>query len=345
MYGLSRLRMLRNGLTGRPPDGRRYVHVLATRIGIGVYDEAWFDFRLSLFEAVTVPSMKAQSCQDFTWLLVVDQDMPVNARRRLDAAIESMPNVLVEAVEFKTDLKDTVVKIARRAAEGRNADYVVTSRLDDDDAMHVDSFSRLHDEVRWTLRRTSHDLAVFSFNLGCMWLPSKRLGYTRYHDSHSLALSLLEPVIGCRGIYSRPHREIKNQLAPRGAYIKGFDGDEVWWLYATHNLASSDTGDQKRADRIVSHKYGYSLDDRMLTSFGLDPSQIGELAELADPKARKAVLRMWAGSMDYEREIRGLRRKLNEAPESERSHLEGRIAELERQRRASGSGIVDISNE
>ncbi|MGH8879865.1 MAG: glycosyltransferase, partial [Stackebrandtia sp.] len=38
-----------------------------------MYDEAWFDYRLRLFESITVPSMLAQTDRDFWWLVVVDR--------------------------------------------------------------------------------------------------------------------------------------------------------------------------------------------------------------------------------------------------------------------------------
>jgi hypothetical protein len=322
-------------------ESKPFVHVLATRIGIGVYDEAWFDYRLALFESITIPSMRAQTCQDFTWQLVVDRQMPAGPRARLDRAIGGIPNVVVEPVEFKTNLKASVAACARRLAAERGVPLVMTSRLDDDDAMRVDAFERLHQEALAFTRVSSLDYAVFSFNLGCTWLPSRRLGYTRYHDSHSLALSFVEPAAHCRSIYSRPHRKIKLRVAPRGAYFACIDGDRPWWLYAVHNLADSDTGDERRADRILNHRYGYRLDNAMLAAFGLYAGTIDRLAELSDPRARKPTLRMWLGAMDLEREIRELRSRLAEAQPGELAELTTRIEELEQRRRALGSGIVE----
>lgn len=338
-------RKLSHILSGRTSDAgpkpKPFVHVLATRIGIGVYDQAWFDYRLRLFESITVPSMKAQTCQDFSWLLIVDREMPAKAREQLDQAIAGMSNAKIVAVEFKTDLKATVVRWSKRRAVAKGVEYVMTSRLDDDDAMRVDAFERLHREAAEFIRVDNYHYAVFSFNLGCMWLPSRRLGYTRYHDSHSLALSLVEPVESCKCVYAYPHRDIKRVIAPRGAYIRGIDGDTLWWLYAAHNLASSDTGDGKRAEKITEHKYGYDVDDSLLATFGLDPETIAALATVPDPSARKPVLRMWAGAMDIEREIRQTRSEMAQAVGREQAALKERLEELELERRAAGSGIVE----
>src|SRR5690606_38117903 len=226
----------------------------ATRLGIGVYDPAWFDYRLTLFETIAAPSVAAQTSPEFTWLLVVDRRMPAAARQRLDRAVAGLPQAVVLPVEFKTDFRPTVVRWCRERADQAGASNVLTTRLDDDDALRVDALERLQSETEEFARTSPHRYAVLSFNLGCMWLPTFRHGYTRYHDSLALGLSLVEPAEECRSIYSKPHREIKQQYAPRGTHIRGFDGQTRWWLYAAHALADSDRGDRARIERIRTHK-------------------------------------------------------------------------------------------
>src|SRR5690606_33214101 len=152
--------------------------------------------------------------------------------------------------------------------------------------------------------------AVLSFNLGCMWLPTFRHGYTRYHDSLALGLSLVEPAEECRSIYSKPHREIKQQYAPRGTHIRGFDGQTRWWLYAAHALADSDRGDRARIERIRTHKYGYRVDDALLADFGLDPAAVDRLARLREPVAAASTKFLSLRGLDLEREIKDLRSRL-----------------------------------
>lgn len=319
-----------------------FIHVLATRLGIGVYDPAWFDYRLRLFETITVPSMAAQTSPEFTWLLVVDHRMPATARERFERAIAGLPQAVVLPVEFKTDFRPAVVRWCRQRADQVGARYVLTTRLDDDDALRIDALERLQSEAEFT-RTSPHRYAVLSFNLGCMWLPTDRYGYTRYHDSIAIGLSLMEPAEKCRSVHSKPHREIKQQYAPRGTYIRGLDGDDRWWLYTVHGLADSDHGDQARIERIRNHRYGYRLDDELLASFGLDPVAVDQLAELHEPVTTGTTKFLSLRSLEIEREIKDLRLRLRETPRSHlmRRHLVGRrIRELERARVSAGSGIV-----
>lgn len=321
-------------------DNSSFVHAVATRIGIGVYDEQWFHHRLALFEAITLPSMASQTSREFTWLLVVDEQMPPPALARLRESIAVLPNTEILPVEFKSSLAGAVAGWGRTRAAQVGAGHVLTSRLDDDDALAVGCVQRLHEEAETFLGLGRPGRAAISFTLGTMWIPAERHGYTRYHDSHSLGLSVLEEVDDCRGIYAWPHQEIKQRIAPSGGYLRGIDGDRRWWLYAAHVLADSDTGDRKRLEKIRGHRYGYRVDDEMLAHFGLDPAVIDDLAKLPEPQVSKPVKRLAIRAMDTEREIARLRALMETSGEAHAQRLREQIAELESQRRSAGSGIV-----
>lgn len=320
-----------------------FAHILVTRVGIGIYDEAWFDYRLSLFEAITVPSMVSQSSQDFTWMLVVDEEMPAPARRRLDQVIAHVDNALVTPVEFKTDLVGTIVRTARERATEAGATYVVTSRLDDDDALRLDAFERLHSEVGDYLRVSSGRCAVFSFNLGCMWDPTKRFGFTRYHPSHSIGMSLVEPAEDCESVHAYRHLKIKNRAAARGAYIGSIEGGTRWWLYSTHYLADSEHGDRSRINKVLNHPHGYPVDDSLLTSFGLHHGQIQGLERTPEPETAQTTRSLWLRAEEIEGEIRQRRDELRNTATFKvltRAALRRQLDDLERQRRRAGSGII-----
>lgn len=318
----------------------RFLHVLATRMGIGIYDQAWFDYRLALFTTITVPSMAAQTSQDFTWLIAVDRNMPTNARTTLDHAISNLTNTHIVEVEFKTDFRPTIAQWCTHQATTTGTRHVLTSRLDDDDALNTNAFERIHTETADFLRTSRQPYAVFSLNIGTMWLPAQRRGYTRYHDSHSLGLSLLEPAAKTTTVYSRPHREIKQRLAPQGAHIHGIDGDTRWWLYAAHTMADSDTGDGSRHKKIMEHKHGYHVDDAQLESFGLDPQAITTLQHIIEPQAATPIKRLTLRAMDIERQIKAERARQQSLSPWKRRKAAKRIKDLERQRQSAGSDIV-----
>ena len=318
---------------------------MATRVGIGVYDENWFDHRLTLLETITVPSMAAQSDQGFTWLLVVDRNMPERAAARLAGIIAGLPNAVALPVEFKTDFGPTMAAWARDFATRQDAEYVLTSRIDDDDALVTDGVERLHAEAEQYLTLGRPGRAVFSFTVGAMWIPTERRAYSRYHDSLGIGLSVLEPLAGgVRGVYDWPHLEIKQRLVPPGGYARGIDTADPSWLYAAHPLSDSDDGDRKRLERVRGHRYGYRLDDAMLTRFGLDPVAVDTLARTEPPDVTTPVKRLATRATKLEAEITRLRGELRHAEaraDTEAvSALAGRIAELDERRRAAGQDLV-----
>ncbi|GAB3993051.1 hypothetical protein GCM10029992_03700 [Glycomyces albus] len=261
----------------------QFIHVLSTRLGIGVYDQAWFDYRLTLFENITVPSIRAQTESGFRWLIVVDEQMPHAARKRLAAVVDTVQQVEVLEVEFKKDFRRAVVRRSREMAADAGVDRILSSRIDDDDAIHTGLFARIHQEARECIESDDPEYAVFAPTLGCMWLPSERRGYTRYHDSHSIALTVMEPAERSRSVYAWPHREIKPRLAPRGAYCKHIDGSTGWWLYTVCSISDSDKGDGARRKKIMEHKYGYYVDDELLASYGITSEQAKTAQEAEEP--------------------------------------------------------------
>jgi hypothetical protein len=57
-------------------------HFVVTRLGIGIQSEEWFRSALGLFEAVTFPSLCAQSCPDIASLIIVNFSLIGEALRR-----------------------------------------------------------------------------------------------------------------------------------------------------------------------------------------------------------------------------------------------------------------------
>jgi len=61
-------------------------HYIVTRFNLGLYrtggrdPKAWFNERFRLFSTVTMPSLLAQTCQNFTLIILIDADTPFDHR-------------------------------------------------------------------------------------------------------------------------------------------------------------------------------------------------------------------------------------------------------------------------
>lgn len=125
-------------------------HFVITRVGIGIHQPSWFDGALSLFEAITFPSLVGQSSQDFTSLLIVDHQMPSQARERLERLVGGFSNFHIVPIDLtnmnsaRQGCFDYVWDRCQDYLLARQIvldpfEYVITSVLDGDDALHRDT--------------------------------------------------------------------------------------------------------------------------------------------------------------------------------------------------------------
>jgi len=117
-----------------------FEHYLLTRVNIGLYDrkqkvrggqkiepQSWMEHRLDLFEKYCAPSVNNQRCQNFTWFIVLDPKTPMEHRMRIENAVQVKHKVL-----FGDNFRKAVKK------EIPIQEIVITSRMDCDDAIHMD---------------------------------------------------------------------------------------------------------------------------------------------------------------------------------------------------------------
>lgn len=124
-------------------------HVLLTRFNLpspGVQSlirakEGWLRERVDLFETYCLPSVLAQTCSDFTWIIYLDPESPRWLRDRMAKHSETgaFSPVYRESVS-EEELIDDIRKIA-----GPVKRYVMTTNLDNDDAISSDFISRLRE--------------------------------------------------------------------------------------------------------------------------------------------------------------------------------------------------------
>jgi len=99
-----------------------------------LYEPARLDARFRLFEAFTLPSLRAQTDRDFTFLIVVGDDFPADRMAQLRALTADVPQVVIQAHPPGRHRSVMAEAIASIREPGR---YSIQFRLDDDDAMGV----------------------------------------------------------------------------------------------------------------------------------------------------------------------------------------------------------------
>ena len=104
--------------------------------GHKVRTRQWLDHRFSLFEKYCLPSVRSQTCQEFEWIVLFDSTTPNDYKTRIVEYQKKCPQfnpILVEPVKGRYFAEIFRSEIVKRL----DAKRVVTTYLDNDDALHV----------------------------------------------------------------------------------------------------------------------------------------------------------------------------------------------------------------
>jgi len=104
------------------------------------------ELRCKLFECTCLPSVKAQSDQNFKWIIIVDKDLAPEFRSRLDDLLNGRPNFFVHTYdpEVRTDKLEWLEPYFRRDPDPA---FVLTTNLDDDDALPRNFVSSVREHI------------------------------------------------------------------------------------------------------------------------------------------------------------------------------------------------------
>lgn len=118
------------------------------REGLIRAQEGWLKDRVELFERFCAPSVAAQTCQDFQWLVYFDPDSPAWFMDWLDKGAATRRFTPV----FRTSVSREDLRHDLRQATGGRGDVLLTTNLDNDDGLAVDFVRRVQDAVTSTNR-------------------------------------------------------------------------------------------------------------------------------------------------------------------------------------------------
>lgn len=85
--------------------------------------EEWLIHRWVLFQKYCLPSVKAQTCSNFRWIILIDKDTPKHWKEKL------------EGLPIFTVTHQWLLELQTYISLNRDADYIITTRLDNDDAL------------------------------------------------------------------------------------------------------------------------------------------------------------------------------------------------------------------
>jgi N-acetylglucosaminyl-diphospho-decaprenol L-rhamnosyltransferase len=105
--------------------------------------DGWLRERVDLFEQYTIPSVRAQTVTAFAWIVYLDPESPEWLTRRLAPHI----NGGLFVAHYRESVAWDEVVVDARELTGGNGKVLVTTNLDNDDALATDFIERVQAEA------------------------------------------------------------------------------------------------------------------------------------------------------------------------------------------------------
>ncbi len=211
-------------------------HFILTRFNLNVayapsetrLDPAWLHHRFELFDSFCYPSVHGQSTQNFKWLVFFDCDTPLIFKEKVTgySRWENFVPVYISAAteEYDRNMRDEI-----RTRLSDRAQFVVTTRLDNDDALDIRFVETLQKIVT---DKRDDDPEFINFTSGYMWSRSTSKLY-RNKSQSNMFMSFVERADNFKTIYSVDHRQAAAVAPVREVMIAPL------WLEVVHERNSA----------------------------------------------------------------------------------------------------------
>jgi hypothetical protein len=228
-----------------------------------LYDPDRLARRIALFEALTLPSLLAQTEKHFTTILLIGADFPANARAKLVALLAPLQDAHVVALPPMNNYKST--RQAMRSVLRPDAPRVLSVRLDDDDAISTDTIAELHRLAPLAAQMSGKDdPVVLAFNHG-LFLTLSPSGNGVFAVTEKLPLgigmAMLAPRDARQTIFSADHRLVHTRF---NVYTDGTVPRYIRTVHADNDSTGYVTGrrhdlDDEALQAILRRHFPFSL--------------------------------------------------------------------------------------
>ncbi|MCF0187313.1 MAG: hypothetical protein HUJ98_12600 [Bacteroidaceae bacterium] len=236
------------------------------KMGIATASKEWLDDRVRLFENYCLPSINGQNCKDFKWIILFDADSDEHLGSKIDGWRSQCPNMTVKFVSRQHAWKWVQIfrKMIIADVEGKQT-KVVTTYLDNDDALEKDYVARAQEAAR---KLTPNNF--ISFCCGIQYF--ERNGYALkldYTNNHFISLvEDYDPIQEANGIVTLKtvmgYGSHVNVAKHGDANVLYVDNDTPRWLEVVHSRNVIN-------DVRMSSKFTFVHDSNALQDyFGMD---------------------------------------------------------------------------
>jgi hypothetical protein len=197
-------------------------HVLLTRFNVRYVedpnaqsigtDPSWLTSRFELFERYCLPSVIAQSEQNFSWIVFFDAATPPEFAERAKAlsALRARTYPIFWDTLPVDRVKETIASLLPTEPQ-----WLLTSRLDNDDGLHADFMA--------TLQRAQSFKEAEVLNCPNGVILNRQSAYRR-RDMSNAFIALSEPYAGFKTVFSILRHVYANESYP----VRQLEGPPMW---------------------------------------------------------------------------------------------------------------------
>ncbi|MDY8626122.1 DUF6270 domain-containing protein [Escherichia coli] len=268
-----------NNKTFKKNKKQEFKHIITTNFGIGIFDYEWLINRLEIFKLTTLTSLSNQSCMNFSWYIFIHEKLPNSIFYLLEESLKRYPDV--DAHIIRVPAYDKVHLSVEKIKNELNVDFLISSRIDDDDFVYIDAVRTIQEKA---LQRAK-DYALIAFVTGADYLPIDDVAVPRNSESIALMLSM----VATRNINNKflsinefAHHLVVKTLEQRGLdceYI-GIEDEQPLYLYVKHPLSDSFYAGARA--RMIQSPHKFTLTDEHLVRFGISGSEKEKLSTIAN---------------------------------------------------------------
>lgn len=221
-----------------------------------VLTKEWLDDRFHLFETFCLPSVKNQTNNHFHWYVFFDIDTPVVYLKRIHAIADGFMNfkpVFVDGFENLDSSLESQIKNALSATD----QYIITTRLDNDDSIHKNFIKTIQDLF------VPKGKTVIDLRSGYqVILNNSGAEYRMYNTKFNPFISLISHVSSLETVISKEHSHWKvspNLIVNNNDYL---------WVQLIHdkNKLNQKLAYLKKTNQINSKDFGIELPKSTVSS-------------------------------------------------------------------------------
>ena len=166
-----------------------------------VLDNNWLNNRYALFENYCLPSMLSQTNKKFEWYVYFDTNTPLEFIRKNEEITKRFKNFKPKYIDSYQEFEIDYIKEINKEAKSNNLNFVLTTRLDNDDALNMFFIEELQ-------KTNLNNTKLLEFPTGLTLKISNNIELREYSSRYNPFISLLEKVEtkkNALGIYNREH--------------------------------------------------------------------------------------------------------------------------------------------